>query len=82
MSHLSIRYLPPKLEKKICREAQRRHTTKTAVVLEALEKAFQKHSYQRNQDFRSFFGKMTQAEFKNFQKATQVFDRIDPELWR
>lgn len=39
MAYLSIRNLPARLEKRIVAEARRRHTTKTAIVIEYLEKA-------------------------------------------
>ena len=39
MGYLSIRNIPEHLEAKIVKEARRRHTTKTKVVIEALEQA-------------------------------------------
>ncbi|MEO5719224.1 MAG: hypothetical protein ABIR29_11740 [Chthoniobacterales bacterium] len=39
MAYLSIRNLPAHLEKKVIAEARRRHTTKTAIVIECIEKA-------------------------------------------
>ena len=39
MGYLSIRNIPEHLEAKIVKAARRRHTTKTKVVIEALEQA-------------------------------------------
>jgi len=39
MAYLSIRNLPAHLEKKVIAEARRRHTTKTAIVIECIDKA-------------------------------------------
>ncbi len=80
---LSIRKLPPELEKAIVREAKRSHKTKTDVVLEALNESLrlEKPSLARR-DIRGFFGKMTAHDYKEFQKHTHEFSAVDEEMWK
>lgn len=82
--NLSIRKMPPELEKAIQREAKKLKTTKTEVVLKALKEAFHLEgaSTSIQRDIRKFFGKMTQKEYREFQKATQEFSFIDAEMWK
>lgn len=82
--NLSIRKIPPELEKAIQQEAKKHQTTKTAVVLNALKEAFhlQKTSAKVQRNTRQFFGKMTLQEYQEFQKSTQDFSVLDAEMWK
>ncbi len=84
IKNLSIRKIPPELEKAIQQEAKRRKTTKTEVVLRALKEAFhlEKAPARVQRDIRKFFGKMTAQEYQEFQKSTQDFSGLDRELWK
>lgn len=84
LKNLSIRKLPPELEKAIQLEAKKNNTTKTEVVLKALKQAFrlEKAPVKVHRDLRKFFGKMTPQEFKEFQKLTGDFSKIDEEMWK
>lgn len=82
--NLSVRKIPPELEKAIQQEAKRRKTTKTAVVLMALKEAFhlEKASPKVQRDIRKFFGKMTPQEYQEFQENTRDLSAIDSEMWK
>ena len=82
--NLSIRKMPPELEKAIQREATRRKTTKTEVVLRALRVAFhlEKPPAKVQRDIRKFFGKMTAQEYQEFQNHTGDFSVTDAEMWK
>jgi len=84
MTTLSIRKLPLELEKAIQREAKKRKTSKTKVVIDALKDAFhlEKSSPKVKRDIRSFFGKMTPQEMTEFKKQTADFSKVDQEIWK
>lgn len=80
--NLSIRKLPPELEKAIQQEVKRHRTTKTKVVLRALKEAFHLERPSKVQrDIRHFFGKMTREEYQEFQKYTRDFSTVDEDMW-
>jgi hypothetical protein len=84
MSYLSIRNVPLAIEKAIAREAKKHNTTKTEVVVNALELVLlgkPRRSVVRR-DIRSFFGQLSREEFLEFEKATKVFGKIDPADWQ
>ena len=37
---------------------------------------------QRRNGLARFAGTWTEEQFQEFEKATEVFERVDPELWR
>ncbi len=82
--NLSIRKVPPELEKAIQQEAKKNRTTKTEVVLKALKEAFhlEKVSAKVRRDIRKFFGKMSPQEYQEFQKHIRDFSTIDEEMWK
>lgn len=83
MSFLSIRKLPRDLEKALLQEAKRRKTTKTEIVLKALEDQFGLESHEKKRKkVRQFFGRMTQRQYESFKKATEGFSEIEEDLWR
>ncbi len=82
--NLSIRKVPPELEKAILQEAKKHKTTKTKIVLKALNEVFhlEKESAKIQRGIRKFFGKMTSQEYQEFQKHTRDFSTIDEEMWK
>lgn len=82
MASVSIRKLPPELEKAIQQEARKRKTTKTEVVLDALKEVFHpnKPSAKVHRDVRSFFGKLTRQDYHEFQELTRDFSAIDEAM--
>ena len=83
MSTLSIRKLPKDLEKALLQEAKIKKTTKTKIVLQALEEKFSLGSGEKKrQKIRRFFWRMTKKQYESFKKATEDFARIENDLWR
>lgn len=81
--NLSIRKLPPELEKAIQLEAKKNNTTKTEVVLKALRQVFRLEKEPLKQrHLRKFFGKMSVKEYQEFQKSTGDFSKVDEEMWK
>jgi hypothetical protein len=81
--NLSIRKLPPELEKAIQDEVKKRKTTRTEVVLKALEEVFRVQKPAKVQrDIRGFFGKMTPKEYEELQKHIGDFSTVDAEMWK
>lgn len=84
MSYLSVRNLPEDVGRAIEREAKKRNSTKTEVVISALRSVFSepvKGSVVRR-DVRSFFGKMSKRQLSAFQEATQAFSAVDEADWK
>ena len=83
MSTLSIRKLPPELEKALQREVSNEGITKTEIVLQALREKFHQVLPVRNREkIRKFFGKMPRSDYKTFQETTGAFSEIDESLWK
>ena len=84
MAHLSIRKLPPNVDKAIQQEAKKRKTTKTMVVIDALKEALHLETAlpKIRRDVRSFFGKMSKQDYQEFQKTTRKFSAIDEDMWK
>lgn len=80
MAYLSIRNLPAHLEKRIVAEARRRHTTKTAIVIECLEKATA--PVKEKPSLRDWAGKLSRRDFDAIDEASREQREIDPEMWR
>jgi hypothetical protein len=84
MARLSIRELPESINQALQREAAKKRTTKTEIVINALAEFFNltgKHK-KKHRDVQSFFGKMTKKEFQEFQKNTSNLDNLDEDMWK
>jgi hypothetical protein len=82
MAYLSIRNLPDHLERRITREARRRHITKTAVVLEYLERgARTAGSATRRASLRAWAGKLPRRDLERVLHTSRRHRVIDDELW-
>ena len=83
MRHLSIRHVPPELARALDDEKRRRGTSLNQVVLDLLSQAVGLgKARRRSNGLRRYSGTWTQAEFEEFEKAIEDFERIDEELWR
>jgi hypothetical protein len=84
MSNLSIRNVPPDIERAIAREAKKQNTTKTDIVIAALQRALGNGSRAPvvRRDIRHFFGQFSKKEFAEFERNTAVFSAIDEAEWR
>ena len=80
MPYLSIRNLPAHLEKRIVAEARRRHTTKSAIVIECIEKATA--PAKKRPGLREWAGKLSRADFDAIEGVSREQRTIDPEMWR
>ena len=82
MAYLSIRNVPEHLERRISREARRRHTTKTAIVLEYLERgARTARSARARPNLRAWAGKLARADLARVLQTGREHRVVDPELW-
>ncbi|MEZ4270914.1 MAG: hypothetical protein R3C68_05630 [Myxococcota bacterium] len=73
------------MERAITQRAKKRHVTKTAVVLDALNEAFdlkEKSPPAIRRPIREFFGKMSLEDYEEFKKTTMDFSALDREMWR
>ena len=83
MAHLSVRELPLELDQALRKEANKRNSSKTEVVLEALKVFFNLAPKKKSpRNLKNFFGKMTKKEFKEFQKVTSDLNNIEENLWK
>lgn len=83
MSSLSIRKLPKEIEKALREESRARNTTKTEIVLKALEERFHLGDQERRRKrLADFFGRMSRNDYARFKEATRDFSRIDEDLWK
>jgi hypothetical protein len=78
--YLSIRNLPAHLEKRIVAEARRRHTTKSAIVIECIEKATA--PAKPKPSLRAWAGKLSRADYDALVQVSSDQRKVDPELWR
>ncbi len=82
MGYLSIRNLPHRLDRQITQEARRRHTTKTAVVLEYLERGARvARSPQARPSLRAWGGKLARRDLDRVLHTSREHRVIDDELW-
>jgi hypothetical protein len=82
MAYLSIRNVPEHLERRITQEARRRHTTKTAVVLEYLERgARAARSRRARPSLRTWAGKLARADLTRLLQTSREHRIVEPDLW-
>lgn len=83
MRSLSIRKLPGDIDAALHRAAKAQRTTKTEIVLQALQERFQLGDRERKRrNLRGFFGRMTTDQYADFKKATEPFSEIEKDLWK
>jgi hypothetical protein len=84
VAHLSIRQLPELINQALQREAAKKRTTKTEIVLNALNDFFNLtgKNKKKRRNVRTFFGKMTKKEYQEFQKNTSNLSDIDEDMWK
>lgn len=83
MRHLTIRHVPPELARALDEEKRRRGTSLNRTVLELLAKALGLGSAGRQSNgLRRFAGTWTKEQFDEFERAVEVTEQIDEELWR
>ena len=76
---ISLRNLPPEVEKAILETAEREGISRNKATLRLLEASLRKPAL--NHDFDEFFGTWTAAEADEFDANLAEQRRIDPEEW-
>ena len=79
--HLTVRNVPPKIIAALNAERQRRGLSLNQAVVDLLGQALGVNGPRRN-GLARFASTWTEDQFREFEKATEVFESIDPELWR
>jgi protein involved in polysaccharide export with SLBB domain len=83
MRHLTIRQVPPELSRALEEEKRRRGQSLNRTVLDLLARALGiTPGGRRSNGLRRFSGTWTQEELEEFEKAIEITEQIDPELWR
>ena len=80
-AYLTVRNVPPKVIKALNAERQRRGLSLNQTVVDLLGQALGVNGPRRN-GLARFAGTWTEEQFQEFEKATEVFETVDPELWR
>jgi hypothetical protein len=78
--HLTVRNVPPRLMAAIDSERRRRGKSLNQTVIELLSQAVGVGGPRRN-GLARFAGTWTAGQLREFEKATEAFERVDPELW-
>lgn len=83
MRHLTIRQIPPELGRALEREVRRRGQSLNQTVKELLERALGLAPDARyDNGLGRLAGTWSDAEAAEFERATELFERIDEEAWR
>jgi len=82
IAQMTLRRIPDAVEKKL--RAKSRHTGRsmnsTAIALLA-EALGTKETDGKKRDLSQFAGKWNEAEYREFERHTQLFEQIDEEVW-
>lgn len=81
MKNLTIRNVSPPLSDALEDERKRRGTSLNQTVLDILEKSLGVGKTRSN-GIRAMAGTWSEEEFEEFEAATEIFERVDEDLWR
>lgn len=80
---LTLRDIPEDLEKEIRRIARERGTSINKTIRELLSESLGiDQSSGKKRDLSDFAGFWDEEEAEEFDKATEVFEKVDEELWK
>ena len=87
MKAITLRNLPPELEKTVRKEAERRRTSINKAVISLLERKVEGHKKKKAgrssyDDLDTLAGSWSKKEAAEFERALAVQRTIDPELWK
>jgi plasmid stability protein len=83
MKQLTLRDIPDDLEREIRRIARERGTSINKTVRQLLcESLGIDQSSGKKRDLSEFAGFWNKKEAEEFDKATEVFEKVDEELWK
>jgi hypothetical protein len=78
---LTIRNVPPQVMTALNTFRRRRGTSLNQTVIDLLRQSLGVGSPRKN-GLSRHAGTWSEAEFREFEEATAVFETVDPELWR
>jgi plasmid stability protein len=83
VKHLTIRELPDDLARALEKEKRRRGQSLNRTVKDLLRQSL---ALDGNRGYSNGLGKLaggwSKADLESFEKATAVFERIDPDVWK
>lgn len=80
-SHLTVRNVPPEVSAALDAARRRRGASLNQTVIDLLREALGVGSRRRN-GLARFAGTWSEAQWREFEEATEAFEKVDPELWR
>lgn len=80
--HLTVRAVPPDLIKALRREQKRLGLSLNETVKELLRRALGLGTEPFSNGLGRLGGTWSEEEFREFEKATAIFEQIDEEIWR
>ncbi len=82
MRHLTVRNIPQGVAAALEREKQERGTSLNQTVIDALRRGLGVDHNRPSNGLGRLAGKWSDEQFKRFQEAVRMTERIDEELWR
>ncbi len=82
MSQITLRQIPDVLEKQLRSMASRNKTSLNKTVLSMLMNNLGiSDSSKKKRDLKDLCGTWSKNQYNEFQKNTEIFNKIDPEFW-
>ena len=83
MSQITLRKLPENVERQIRRIARETNTSINKTIINLLKKSLGlKDADNKMRDLSDLAGAWSEEEVREFEENTQVFEKIDEEIWR
>ena len=83
MKTLTLRNVPEEVVNRLSGLARETHQSMNATAVQTLRRCFGlEASPRRKRDLSGLAGSWSQEEFKEFKKATNLFETIDAEMWK
>lgn len=83
MKTMTIRGVPAELAAALENEKKRRGTSLNRTVLGLMREALGlSHTGPRSNGLRRLAGAWSEDEYQEFERATDIFNRVDKEVWR
>lgn len=84
MRHLTIRDIPADLARAVEREKKRRGQSLNQTLKDLLRAALglDRPPALRDNGLGKLAGTWSEEEFEEFERSRQIFESVDPELWR
>jgi len=83
MTQITLRHIPEKIDSLVrsISKKQNKSINKTIIIL--LEKALGlKDNSNKKRDLSKLSGTWSKSEFEKFKKNTEIFNKIDEEIWK